>query len=120
FRSKDERSFLIEDGKSNAIKFLGAENDYNPTRDNFVKYLGGQQSVYDLSRETLVRLILNSTSDLLNKSKADIRQSKSANYLEVLIKDERKTRRFGPWDRLNQEGAFEVLRVGTGPTDETM
>jgi len=120
FRSKDERSFLMEDGKANTIKMLGAENDYNPTRDNFVKYLGGQQSVYDLSRETLVRVILNETSDLLNRSRADIRQSKSANYLEVLIKDERKTRRFGPWDRLNQEGAFEVLRVGAVPTDETL
>ena len=120
FRSLDERQFLLEDDKSNTIKVLGAENDYNPTRDNLVTFLGGQQSVYDLSRETIVRSILNETADLLNKAQADVRQAKSANYLEILVKDEVKTRNFGPWDRLNQEGAFQILRVGSGPTDETI
>jgi hypothetical protein len=120
FRSLDDRQFLIEDGRSNTAKILGAENDYNPTRDNLVTYLGGQQSVYNLSRETFIRTVLNQISDLLNKAQADVRQAKSANYLEILIKDEAKVRGFGPWDRLNQEGAFKVLRVGTGPTDETI
>ncbi|MFA5758336.1 MAG: hypothetical protein WC942_03035 [Clostridia bacterium] len=120
FRSKDEKQFLIEDDRSNIIKFLGAENDYNPTRSALVGYLGGQQSVYDLSRESFVRFILNQTSDLINKSQWDIRQAKSSNYLELLIKDERKTRRFGPWDRLDNEGAFEVTRVGLTPTDENL
>lgn len=120
FRSKDERQFLIEDGRANTVKLLGAENDFNRTRDEFVSYLGGQRSVYDLSRETTVRTILNQVSDLLNKTRADIRQAKSANYLEVQITDEAKTRRFGPWDRLNQEGAFEVLRVGATPTNENL
>ncbi|MFW9872659.1 MAG: hypothetical protein ACFFG0_06110 [Candidatus Thorarchaeota archaeon] len=120
FRSADEKSFLIEDGRSNTAKIIGAENDWNPTRNAFVSYLGGSQGIYDLSRETIIRSILNQTSDNINKTRADIRQAKSANYLEILVKDERKTRRFGPWDRLLQEGAFEVLRVGTGPTDETL
>lgn len=120
FRSADNTQFLIEDGRSNVVDVLGSENDYNPTRDAFVSYLGGQSSVYNLTRGTTVRTILNQTTDFINKARADIRQTKSANYLEVLIKDERKTRRFGPWDRLLQEGAFEVLRVGSGPTDETL
>jgi len=120
FRSLDERQFLIEDGRANVAKILGAENDDNPTRDNLVTFLGGQQSVYDLSRETVVRTILNQTANLLNKAQIDVRQAKSANYLEVLVQDEVKTRGFGPWDRLNQEGAFQVLRVGSGPTDETL
>lgn len=120
FRSYDERQFLIEDDRSNVVKVLGAENDYNPTRDLFVSYLGGSNSVYNLSRETIIRTILNQISDMLNKAKADIRQVKTANYLEVEIKDERKTRRFGPWDRLLQEGAFEVTRVGLTPTDENL
>lgn len=118
FRSLDERQFLIEDNRSNVTKILGAENDYNPTRDMFVSYLGGGNSVYDLSRETVVRTVLNQVSDMLNKARADVRQAKTANYLEVEIKDERKTRRFGPWDRLLQEGAFEVRRVGLTPTNE--
>lgn len=120
FRSYDERQFLIEDNRSNVVKVLGAENDYNPTRDLFVSYLGGSNSVYNLSRETVIRTILNQVSDMLNKAKADVRQAKTANYLEVEIKDERKTRRFGPWDRLLQEGAFEVTRVGLTPTNETL
>ena len=118
FRSLDETQFLIEDDRSNVVSILGAENDYNPTRDQFVLYLGGQKSVYNLERETVVRTILNQTSDLLNRARADIRQAKTSNYLEVAINDERKTRRFGPWDRLLQEGAFQVLRVGKGPTNE--
>jgi hypothetical protein len=117
FRGLDEQQFLIEDGKSNVAKILGAENDTNSTRDNLVTFLGGYQSVFDLSRETIVRTILNQTANLLNKAQVDVRQAKSANYLEILIKDEVKTRGFGPWDRLNQEGAFQVLRVGAGPTN---
>lgn len=120
FRSQDGRDFLVEDGRSNTKKVLGAENDYNPTRSAFVNYLGGANSVYDLSRETVIRVILNQVSDMINKTRSDIRQAKTANYLEVFIKDERKTRRFGPWDRLNQEGAFEVTRVGLGPTNENL
>jgi hypothetical protein len=120
FRSADNRQFLIEDGRSNVVKILGAENDYNPTRDQLVNYLGGADSVYDLSRETTVRDILNQTSNLINKARADIRQAKNSNYLEVKIKDERKTRRFGPWDRLLQESAFEILRVGLTSTDENL
>jgi hypothetical protein len=120
FRSYDEHQFLIEDDRSNVVKVLGAENDYNPTRDLFVSYLGGPNSVYNLSRETVIRTILNQVSDMLNKAKADVRQAKTANYLEVEIKDERKTRRYGPWDRLLQEGAFEVTRVGLTPTNETL
>ncbi|MCK9567793.1 hypothetical protein M0R72_02435 [Candidatus Pacearchaeota archaeon] len=120
FRSLDERQFLLEDGRTNIAKVLGAENDYNPIRDNLVTFLGGQQSVYDLSRETIIRSILNQTADLLNKAQSDVRQVKSSNYLEILIKDEVKTRSFGPWDRLNQEGAFKIWRVGAGPTNETI
>ena len=120
FRSRDGRSFLIEDGRSNVMKVLGAENDYNPIRSELVTYVGGQQSVYDLSRETTVRIFLNQLSDFLTTCRADIRQAKNANYLERLITDERKVRRFGPWDRLNQEGAFEVLRVGKTPTNQTL
>ena len=120
FSSIDGRDRLIEDGRSNIKKILGAENDHDPIRSKFVDYLGGHDSVYDLSRESTIRSILNGQSDVINKARAAIRQAKNANYLEVQIKDERKERRFGPWDRLNQEGAFEVIRVGTTPTDESL
>lgn len=120
FRSLDGNKFLLEDGKSNTIKVLGAENDYNPTRSEFITYLGGSDSVYDLSRETDIRLYLNQVSDLINKSRYDINQTKNSNYLEILVTDERKVRKYGPWDRLNQESAFEVTRVGLNPTNTTI
>jgi hypothetical protein len=120
FCDKSGTKYLLEDGISNVAKVLGAENDYCPTRSRFIDYLGGEQTIYDLSRETLVRDYLNNVSTMIDKAKADIRQAKSANYLEFFVKDEKKIRRFGPWDRLNQEGAFEIVRVGTTPTDETI
>lgn len=120
FTSLSGDKYLIEDGKNNATKILGAENDYCPTRDAFIEYLGGQQSIYDLSRESLIRTYLDQISTLIDKARSDIRQTKNANYLELTIIDERKVRRFGPWDRLNQEGAFEILRVGKTPTNEDL
>lgn len=120
FCDESGTKYILEDGIANVAKVLGAENDYCPTRSRFIDYLGGDQTVYDLSRETLVRDYLNNVSSMIDRAKADIRQAKSANYLELLVKDEKKIRRFGPWDRLNQEGAFEIVRVGLTPTDETI
>lgn len=120
FRSLDNTKLLLEDGRSNVVQILGAENDYNPTRSRFIEFLGDQDSVYDLSREFLIRIYLNQMSDLINKCHYDIGQVKNANYLEVTIQDERKVRRFGPWDRLDQEGAFQVLRVGKNPTNTSV
>jgi hypothetical protein len=57
---------------------------------------------------------------MINRCRYDIGQAKNANYLELLIQDERKVRRYGPWDRLNQEGAFEVVRVGREPTNTSI
>jgi hypothetical protein len=118
FVSKDGRSFLIEDNRSNCVKIIGSENDWDQIRSALVSYIGGSNSIYDLTRGTNVRNILNAQSKFLGKALSDIRQTKNANYLELTIRDERKTRRFGPWDRLNQEGAFEVVRVGLEPTNE--
>lgn len=121
FRSKDEKKFLIEDGRSNVAKFISTEDDYDLTRNYLAAYLGGvSESVYDLSRESSVRKILNKYSTFLNKARSDIRATKNENYLEVFIKDEKKTRRFGPWDRLNQESAFEVVRVGKTQTNKIL
>lgn len=117
FRNLQENSFLIEDGTNNVVKIVSAENPTNQTRDYLALALGGNDGVYDLSRETFLRKILNSLSDNIEKARSDIRQTKNENYLRLVIKDEQKTRKFGPWDRLNQEGAYKILRVGTQPTN---
>jgi len=111
---------LIEDGVSNTINVLGAENAEDSVRDRMVEFLGASDTIYNLSRGTLIRDFLNSKSKYITKTHQDIGQLKSDNYLSLTIKDERKTRSYGPWDRLNREGAFDVIRVGLTPTDQTI
>jgi hypothetical protein len=120
FRNSTSTSYLLEDGTANVKKIIGAEDPTNQTRDFLMTTLGSTDGVYDLSRETIVRTILNGVSETVNKARADVRQSKYDNYLSVLVKDEQKKRGFGPWDRLNQEGAYEIVRVGLTPTNTTV
>jgi hypothetical protein len=46
-----------------------------------------------------------------------VRQVKNENYLNFVVNDELKTRGYGPYDRLNEEAAYEILRVGLTPTN---
>lgn len=118
FRNKTENAFLIEDGISNAIKMLGAENPTNDIRDGLVANL--KDNIYNLGRGTLVRTILNQLSTEMLRFRHDVGQAKNDNYLNVTVTDERKIRGFGPWDRLNEEGTFDVTRVATTPTNITL
>jgi hypothetical protein len=120
FTSVDGQSYLVEDGQANVRQVLGSEDPDNQIRDYLAMAIGGMEGVYDISRESLVRTILNMLSDEIRKAKADIRESKSAVFLRRFVKDEQKVRGFGPWDRLNQEGAYSVVRVGLQPTDTTI
>jgi hypothetical protein len=110
--------FLLEDGIYNVSKFIGPEDPDNPIRDILVSNL--QQNVYDLTPGTLVRTILDQLATNFSKVNHDIYQAKNENYLTLLIQDEQKTRGFGPWDRLNQEGAYEVIRVGLTETNANL
>jgi hypothetical protein len=117
FKSRDGQNFLFEDGKNNVSSILGAENPDNPIRGILTDYL--KDNIYNLDDQTLVRDIINSQAANLAKALYDIRQSKNDNYIEVTIENERKTRGAGPFDRLNEEGAFEVIRVGRNKANST-
>lgn len=110
--------FLIEDGRSNTVIVSSGENPDNIFRDNLVFDLQGQP--YNPDKGTIIRDIFNQLSDGFLKARNDIRQSKNDNYLNINIKDERKQRGFGPFDRLDEEGAFEVTRVGLTPEDQKL
>lgn len=120
FKSKNGSSFLLEDGVTNKPLIIGPEDPANPIRDNLIGYL--QNNVYNIDSGTLVKDILNSQADLLAKALYHIKEAKNDNYVSVLIEDEKKVRGAGPFDRLNEEGAYQVIRVGktlTGTTTDT-
>lgn len=111
FSDVSGNSFLFEDGKTNVLEILGAENPDNSIRDSLITYLKDQ--IYDegLAHGKLIRLILDNISTNMLKSRFDINQLRSDNYLSFQVTNERKVRGYGPWDRLGEEGAYEILRV---------
>lgn len=116
FNSEDGKDYLVEDGVENVRDVLGAENPNNIYRDNMVSRLSGQP--YAPDKGTNIRTIFNALSEGFLRLKHDIRQSKNDNYLSFYVVDERKQRSFGPFDRLNEEGAFQVFRVGLTPQEQ--
>lgn len=114
FKSKNGQSFLLEDGNTNVPLIFGPEDPADPVRDILLNYLSG--GVYNFDNRTLARDIVDLQATNLSRALHDIGQLKNDNYLEVLVRDERKVRGDGPFDRLNEEGAFEVVRVGKTET----
>lgn len=115
FKNVNGDAFLFEDGATNIRQIFGPEETINEIRNNLVSFLS--KNIYNLQRGTLVRFILDAIATDLLRGRNTIRQLKSDNYLNSLITDERKVRGRGASDRLNEEGAFEVLRVGKTPTN---
>lgn len=117
FKSQDGSAFLFEDGNTNVVILNGPQNPDNEIKPLLLEYLQG--NVYSLEPGTIVDDILNAQSTNLSKALHDIGQLKNDNYLEVLIENEKKTRSSGPYDRLNEEGAFEIVRVGLKESGST-
>lgn len=118
FSNFNGTEFLYEDGKTNVVLMLGPAVQDNEIKNNLKTYLSEQ--VYNLDPGDLTDDILTSQGDIISRALYDIGQLKSDNYLEITVTDERKTRAKGPYDRLNEEGAFEVLRVGTTDTGSNL
>lgn len=114
FRSADGKYFLFEDGVTNVPMITGAEDPADPIRENLLEYL--KDNVYSLDKGTIMRDLITGLGAQVSRSLYDVGQAKNDNYLEVFIQDEKKIRGKGPYDRLLEEGAFEVTRVGRTPT----
>lgn len=112
-------SFLLEDGATNVILILGAEDPSDPIRPVLLSYLQNND-VYDPEPGTLIRDSINVQAKQLSRGLYDIRQTKNDNYLTYLVEDELLVRGAGPTDRLSEEGAYEVIRVGKNPTHTTL
>lgn len=117
FKSKDGTAYLFEDGVTNVKLILGTEDPADPIRESLTTYL--KDNIYNLDPGSITRDIINTQSSYLSKALYDIRQSKNDNYLGFLIEDEKHIRGKGPFDRLNEEGAYEIIRVGTNKTGAT-
>lgn len=110
-------SFLFEDGNTNVPLILGAEDPDDPVRDFLTGYL--KDNVYNIEDDTIVRDVINSQSATISRALYDIHQTKNDNYLTVVVTDEAKVRGGGPFDRLNEEGAYEIIRVGVNRAGST-
>jgi len=115
FKSLNGTSILFEDGIANKLFFLGPVESTNPVKEYFLNYLS--ENVYNTDSGTILHDYLNILSTLFVKALYDIRQAKNDNYLSITITDERKTRGETPFDHLNEEGAYEIIRVGKTATN---
>ena len=107
------------------FNFLGQERA-NDIRDLI---LNDMPSIYDVDNDTLIRKHVSNVSEQLLKCRTDIRGTGNSNYLSVTVNkdllssgdlpEEIVTRGYGPNDRLRNEGAYKILRVGKTPEGTT-
>lgn len=115
FVSEDNKAKLLEDGIANKYSFIGPSEPENPIKTYFNTYF--RDNLYNITDEnTTVGNYIRSLTDNLLKALYNIRQVKNENYLSLDIIDENKVRGEGPFDRLSEEGAYEIIRVGRTPT----
>ena len=115
FTSVNGDAIIIEDNVANKYFFLGPIEPENIIQNNLINYF--KENIYNVEDDTtVVNKYIRSLSKNLSKALYDIRQLKNENYLSVNVFDERKTRGEGPFDRLNEEAAYEIVRVGKTQT----
>lgn len=115
FVSENNNAKLLEDGVANKYGFLGPSDPENPVKTYFTTYF--RDNLYNIDNEnTVVGNYIRSLTDNLSKALYNIRQVKNENYLSLTINDERKVRGEGPFDRLSEESAYEIIRVGRTET----
>ena len=116
FNSLNGDAIILNDGITNKQLILAPIDSTNPVKQYLTNFL--INNVYNLDDGTVISNYINGLSSVLSKSLYDIRQAKNENYLSYTVIDESKTRGSGAFDRLNEEGTYEIIRVGKTPTNE--
>lgn len=115
FQSLNGDFKLSEDGVSNKYFITAPLSPENPVKNYLASFF--KDSIYNLEDEnTVTSKYLQSMAVVMSKALYDIRQLKNENYLSFDVIDERKIRGGGPFDRLDEESAYNVSRVGRTPT----
>lgn len=115
FTSANGDAKISEDGVSNKYLITGPIQSDNPVMDYLQSFY--QNNIYRASDPTtVISHYLQSVSINFARALYDIRQVKNENYLSFTVIDELHTRGDGPFDRLFEEAAYDVFRVGFGPS----
>lgn len=115
FTSINGTEKLVENGISNQYAFISPIDPANAIKDN-LNYFYKDNIYRTYDNNTLVGKYLNNLSIIYSKALFDIQQVKNENYLSFDVIDEKKIRGVGPTDRLEQESAYQLIRVGKTPT----
>ncbi len=106
---------LVNDEGSREIFFIGSE-EANPIRDNVYRNIPG---VYNLDN-TLIKKTVDVQSEELFRAQKHIGEVLSDNYISVITEGELRTRGSGAYDRLANEGAYELDRVASSLPGELL
>jgi hypothetical protein len=110
FISLNGNAKLFEDGVSNQYIIVGPMEPDNIILNYFKSYF--KDNIYSDDDQAIVSKYIKSLSIALSKALYDVRQTKNENYLSFDIVDEQHTRGAGPFDRLYEESAYSISRVG--------
>jgi len=108
-------SVLFEDGTTNEPLITGPSNPSNDMLERTLRFF--KNTSYDVDNPTLVRSLIEANTDVLYKLRNTALQLRTDNYLSITEIDEFRTRGDGPYDRLGNEGVYEIIRVSPYPSD---
>ncbi|MFA5048810.1 MAG: hypothetical protein WC516_07325 [Patescibacteria group bacterium] len=100
---------FIEDGTSNVVFFVG-EIEESTVRDDIFNNI---PDIYNKDSGSVIFNTVSASAKEIEKSSNIVGEVKSAGYVSIEIDDEEMTRGTGPFDRFANEGAFQILRVGS-------
>lgn len=110
FLSINGTAQLQQDTVSNVFKIFGPIEKENLFKSLIKESL--KDNVYDLDNQSSVpSIVVNSLSVFLDKALEDIKTVKNENYISFDVIDEIKVRGSGPFDKLNEGSAYEIIRV---------
>jgi len=119
FKSLNGDAFISEDGISNRYYFIAPLEPENPVKNYLDSFFHG--NIYNTTDDTtVISKYIKSIAKSFSRALYDIRQAGNENYLSFNVIDEIKTRGEGPFDRLDEEGAYHLIRLGLGPTGSTV
>lgn len=115
FTSLNGDAILLEDDVNNKKFLLGPQEATNPVRQYLDSYYN--KNIFNIEDgNTVVSKYLDGISSIFSRALYDIGQFRNDNYISKIITDERVIRSDGPYDRLGEEGVYEVLRVARTKT----